>query len=326
MAHITIITTGGTIAATMVGETGHIDATVAGAALLRSVPGLPTDIEIRVDDFMKVVSLAMTLEMSHSIAQRINSHLAQPDCSGVIVTHGTDTMEESAYLADLLVDGDKPVIFTGAQRSADHPATDGPQNIRDAVTLARAAEARGLGVVVMFEQQFHAAREVTKFHTSRVDAFVSHSAGKLGEVDGEIVSLSRRPVLRRTFVADRIEPRVDLIKMAMGTDDRLVRYSAASGAQAIVLEGFGRGNANPSVAQAIREIIASGTPVIVTSRCGDGRVKPVYGNGGGKDLEKAGAIFAGSLSGQKARILTSVLLGAGMTEEALRENIAYLGG
>ena len=326
MAWICLLTTGGTIASQRVEAQDHVVANVAGDELLEIARDIPSGIEIRVDDFMNINSIAMTLPLAFSLAKRINFHLSEAECIGVVVTHGTDTMEESAYLADLLLASEKPVVFTGAQRSADEPAGDGPRNISDAVRLASSPLARGLGAMVMFEQHFHAARDVTKGHTSRVDTFISRNHGKLGEVDGTKVTVSRRPILRKSFSADAIEPRVDLIKMVLGSDDRLIRYAAASGAKAILLEGFGRGNATPTVAAAVKDIIAGGIPVIVASRCGEGRVKPIYGNGGGKDLEKAGAIFAGDLTGPKARILVSVLLGMGMTIDGMRQEILALGG
>lgn len=326
MAWISLITTGGTIAAQHVEAQDHVVAKIAGDRLRDAARDIPANIEIKVDDFLNIVSCAMTLPLAFSLAERINFHLVQEECLGVVVTHGTDTMEESVYLADLLLVNDKPVVFTGAQRSADDTASDGPRNISDAIRLAYSPLAQGLGAMVMFEQHFHAARDVTKSHTSRVDTFVSRSHGKLGEIDGPTVNVSRRPTRRRTYDARKIESCVDLIKMVLGSDDRLIRYAATSGAKAIILEGFGRGNATPVVAAAVKDIIAGGVPVIVASRCSEGRVKPIYGNGGGKDLEKAGAIFAGDLTGPKARVLVSVLLGAGMTVDEMRQEILTLGG
>ena len=326
MAWVCLLTTGGTIASQRVEAQDHVVANVAGDELLEITHDIPSGVDIRVDDFMNINSIAMTLPLAFSLAKRINFHLSHADCMGVVVTHGTDTMEESTYLADLLLASEKPVVFTGAQRSADEAACDGPRNISDAVILASSPLARGLGAMVMFEQHFHAARDVTKSHTSRVDTFISRNHGKLGEIDGNVVCVSRRPILRKSYSADAIEQRVELIKMVLGSDDRLIRYAAASGAKAIVLEGFGRGNATPTVATAVKDIIAGGIPVIVVSRCGEGRVRPIYGNGGGKDLEKAGAIFAGDLTGPKARVLVSVLLGMGMTIDGMRQEILALGG
>ncbi len=217
-------------------------------------------------------------------------------------------------------------MFTSHQRSADTPDPDGPRNIADAVRIAASPAAIGLGAMIAFEQEFHAARDVTKTHTSRVDTFASGEHGKLGEIDGERVSVHRRPLLRKSFVAERVESRVDLIKLVMGSDDRFLRFAADNGTKGIVIEGFGRGNATPAAAKEIAEIITAGIPVIVTSRCPRGRVRPIYGNGGVRDLERAGAIFAGDLSGPKARVLAAVMLGAGLSSEAMREDFDLLGG
>ncbi|KQT82803.1 asparaginase [Aurantimonas sp. Leaf443] len=326
MTMIKLITTGGTIASRPGGAKADVVAEISGAELKASLHGDLSGIEIEVDDFCKVGSFAMDLPLSFALAARIAEHLADERCHGVVVTHGTDTMEESAYLADLLVASEKPVVFTGAQRSADAPDTDGPRNIANAVRLAAAPAARGLGAMICFEEDFHAARDVTKTHTSRTDTFRSGEHGKLGEVDGTTVAVHRRPLLRRTFAAPRIETEVELIKLAMGASDRLIRHAFESGAKAIVVEGFGRGNPTPVVTRAIEEIVAAGVPVILCSRCPEGRVKPVYGNGGGKDAERAGAIFAGDLAGVKARLLAAVLLGDGADIARLRATFAELGG
>src|SRR6185437_7775547 len=283
-------------------------------------------VDLAVDEFCNVNSFAFDLPLAFGLAKRVGRHLADPATAGVVGAEGTDTMEESAYLADLLVVSEKPVVFTGAQRAADTHDPDGPRNLADAVRVAASPNTVGLGAMIVFEQEFHAARDVTKTHASRVDTFTSAEHGKLGEIDGERVSVHRRAVLRKTFAAERIESRVDLIKLVIGSDDRFLRFAADSGARGIVIEGFGRGNATPAVAAAVAAIIAGGIPVIVTSRCPRGRVRPIYGGGGGRDLERAGAIFAGDLTGPKARVLAAVLLGAGLSSAAMRAEFDFLGG
>ncbi|WP_445504275.1 asparaginase [Microvirga sp. G4-2] len=326
MARVTLITTGGTIASQRDAKGDHIVSSVAGADLKQTLHDPLDGIDVDVDDFCNIGSFAMDLPLAFSLACRINTHLARPECDGVVITHGTDTMEESAYMADLLVTSDKAVVFTGAQRSADSADRDGPRNIAEAVRLAASPRARGLGAMVCFEQFFHAARDVTKSHTYRVDTFRSGEHGKLGEIDGEVVSIQRRPVLRKQYSALAIEPEIELIKLVIGSNDRYIRWAIANGTKAIVLEGFGRGNATPSVASAASDAVSQGIPVIVTSRCAEGRVKPIYGNGGGKDLVRAGAIFAGDLPGPKARVLASILLGMGLGMDEMRREFEELGG
>lgn len=326
MIRICLLTTGGTIASRRNAKTGDVVSSIKGTDLREMLYDPLDGIEIEIEEFCNIGSYAMDLARAHALANRINEKLADPAISGVVVTHGTDTMEESAFLVDLLLTSDKPVVFTGAQRNADYPDTDGPRNIADSIRLAGSPLARGLGAMICFEQEFHAARDVLKTHTSRVDTFKSGDHGKLGEIDGEVISLSRRPVLRKTYAAPKVEADIELIKMVMGMSDRAIRFAADSGAKAIVIEGFGIGNTTPAVTFAVKDIIAKGTPVIVTSRCSRGRVKPVYGNGGGKDLEAAGAIFAGDLSGPKARILAAVLTGLGQSIEEMRSEFTQIGG
>jgi L-asparaginase len=326
MRNVCLITTGGTIASKLEPGTGHVTASVSGAELRAGLDDPLDGIAVTIEEFCNVGSYAIDLPLSFALARRIGEVLQDPGCDGVVVTHGTDTMEESAYMADLVVPSDKPIVFTGAQHAADQPNPDGPRNIANAIRLAASQNASGLGALVCFEQEFHAARDVTKSHTSRVDTFISAEHGKLGEVDGDSIIVHRRPVLRRSYRAEAVVEDVELIKLAMGSSDRYIRFAAANGARAIVIEGFGRGNATPAVTAAAIDAVKRGVPVIMTSRCQRGRVKPIYGNGGGKTLAEGGAIFAGDLSGPKARVLVSVLLGMGLGEARLREEIEYLGG
>ncbi len=194
MSKIVLVTTGSTIASRHDPKSGHTAASVDGDSLRESL-----GVGLVVDEFCSVGSFAVDLPLAFDLTKRIGGHLAELATTGIVVTHDTDTMEESAYLADLLVASDKPVVFTGAQRAADAHDSDGPRNIADAVRIAASPAAIGLGVMVAFEQEFHAARDVTKTHTSRVDTFASGEHGKLGEIDGGRVSLHRRPVLRKTF-------------------------------------------------------------------------------------------------------------------------------
>jgi L-asparaginase len=327
MKKICLVTTGGTIASRRDEKTGRVAAAVGGAELRAALHDPLTNIDLEIDEFCNIGSFAFDLPLSFKLVQRINERLNDPDCDGVVVTHGTDTMEESAYMADLLLHSSKPVVFTGAQRAADQPDADGPRNIADAVRLAASPAAHGMGAMICFEQEFHAARDATKTHTSRVDTFMSAEHGKLGEIDAGYVTVHRMPVLRRVYQASGIDPEVELIKLAIGSTDGYIRYAADNGCKGMVLECFGIGNATPSVTAAAAEIIGRGIPIIITSRCPRGRVKPVYGgNGGGKDLLAAGAIFAGDLSGPKARVLLSVLLGLGWNADQIRAEVEFLGG
>lgn len=323
MARITLITTGGTIASRSASAGGPVVAAVSGDALLATLHGLPPGLQVTVEDFRALGSYALDLPTVHALLARIRNALAAPDCAGVVVTHGTDTMEETAFLADLLIDGDKPVVFTGAQRHAGQADTDGPRNIADALIVAAAGQARGLGALILFEGDVHAAREVSKTHTSRVDTFRSAGLGKLGEVDRGAFHLYRRPAARRVLADAGLDERVELVKLSLGARPHYLEWCAANDVRGVVLEAFGRGNAPQGFAPVVARLVDKGVPVIVASRCAEGRTAAIYGaDSGGTTLAEAGVIFAGTLSAIKCRLALCALLGAGASMAEIRAAFA----
>jgi L-asparaginase len=324
-AKVVLISTGGTIASRFDPSTGRTLASQRGEDLLAQVPGLAAVADLEIDDFATVSSFDMSTALAFALSRRINQQLARAEVVGVVVTHGTDTMEESCYLADLLLRSDKPAVFTGAQRAHDDPNPDGPHNLLSAVRTAVAPAARGLGALICFADQIHAARDVTKVSTSALATFQSYDRGALGEVDGGRVLIHRRPALRRTFEVDHMpELQVVLLRLALGFDARLLEATLALRPDGLVVEAFGRGNGPAALVPVVGRAVGSGVPVIVTSRCPTGRVEPIYGKGGGKDLADAGAIFAGDLKGPKARLLLMVLLAAPETKARIAEIFAEL--
>jgi L-asparaginase len=235
------------------------------------------------------------------------------DVDGIVVIHGTDTMEETAYLIGLVLPpGPVPVVLTGAQRSAAEVDADGPRNLRNAIRLAASPEARGVGTVICFDGEVHAVREGRKVHATALAAFASPGYGPVGHVSDEGVTLRRRPPERAPLaIPDGPPPRVDLIRLYAGADDVFIRASIAAGARAIVLEGTGRGNGNRTILPAVREAVDAGIVVAVASRCLAGAVAPAYGAGGGADLAEAGCVFLGDLAGPKARVLLQLGLATG---------------
>lgn len=315
---IVVVSTGGTIAMRPDPATGKLVPAVSGEELvemLRSgrgehAVGVPA---LELDDFAHVPSFDMHGELALGLARRAREH-AFAGADGIVVTHGTDTMEESAYMIDRLLPLDHPpVVLTGAQRSAAEPDSDGPRNLRDAIRVASEPAARGRGPLVAFAGELHAAREVRKVHTSALAAFGSPGYGRIGTVDGERVVFQRSPE-RSPPLPDPTGPlpTVDLIRLYAGSDARFLRTSVASGARAIVLEGTGRGNVNERVLEGVREAVEAGVAVVVASRCVAGRVEPAYGRGGGKDLAEAGTLFAGDLAGPKVRVLLQLALASGL--------------
>ena len=318
---IVIVGTGGTIASRYDPARGRSVASKQIeeiVALLPNQTGLP---RLEFQNFATMASFEMTLEMAHKLVKYIAELLARIDVGGVVVTQGTDTMEETSFLADLLLPPGKPVVFTGAQLPHDHPQTDGPRNIENSIRAAASPDTYGLGVMVCFNGQLHATRDVTKVHTSALETFQSYEHGALGYVDAGQVVIYRRPELRLSLSAEKLDKRVDLIQVGLGIDGRSIDTALAAGVDGIVIEAFGRGNVTTDFGRGVGRACAAGVPVVVTSRCPSGRVTAIYGSGGGggRDLEDAGAIFAGDLKGPKARILLTVALSNPNTRTRLRE-------
>src|SRR6185503_6661867 len=220
--------------------------------LLEALPKVGEVAQLEIENFATMPSFDMTVEFAFGLARRINEVLVRPEVDGVVVTHGTDTMEETSYLADLLLQSDKPAVFTGAQRAADDPHSDGPPNMMDAIRAAAAKPARGLGAIVCFNGAIHAARDVTKVHASAVETFQSYEHGAFGEVDGNTVVIHRRPVLRRAFKIDSLEQDVELFRVVLGMDLRGLKAAIERGVAGVVIEGFGRGNGPSRLAELVR--------------------------------------------------------------------------
>lgn len=310
MSAVVVVSTGGTIAMRPDPVTAKLVPAVSGDELVETLDW-PEAPPLELDDFVHVPSFDVHGALALSLARRVVEHAR----SGrpTVVTHGTDTMEETAYLVDLLLPASaETVVLTGAQRGAEQRDADGPRNLRDAITVALSPASRGRGALVVFAGEVHAAREARKVHTSALRAFASPGYGPLGHVDAGTVRYRRAPERRQLLAAPAELAQVDVIRLHAGSDGRFVRTAVETGARAIVLEGTGRGNGNDQVVAAVREAVAAGVAVVVCSRCAEGRVEPVYGRGGGRDLAEAGALFAGDLAGPKVRVLLQVVLGAGL--------------
>ena len=297
---------------------------VSGEDLVRAVPGLSDVARIEVRPFGNVLGPALTPEDLFAISSQTNEALGRSDVSGVVITAGTGIIEEGSYLCELLNTTSKPIVWTGAQFSADMWDTDGPRNLLNSVRVAVSSDARDLGAVVCFNQEINAARDVVKTHKTNLFTFTSLERGILGRADEDRITIDRRPARRRWFQIDRLEPNVDLIKLVAGSDDRFFRASIASGARGIVVEGFpGVGIVSPGALSGIVAAREAGIPVVLATRSLQGRTSTKYGGEiGARDLVKLGVILAGDLAPSKARVLLMVLLGLTGDNERLAELFA----
>jgi L-asparaginase len=313
---VKLIATGGTIAMKIDPVKKAPVPAISGEDLLATVPEISKYAQVEVQNLSNVPSDYMDPERWVGLQKAVSEALARDEVAGVIVSHGTDTLEETAYFLDLTIKSDKPIVLIGAQRNASEPDFDGPRNLLNAVRICVSPDAKGKGAMIVLNNQINAARFATKTHTSSVETFNSGDFGFLGYADNDRVIFYQAP-LRRQHVALSSEklPYIEIVAMYGGASGSLVKAAADQEAKGIVIQALGWGNVNIPMFEAIKYAIGKGIPVVIATRVHTGRVLPVYGfEGGGKTLKDAGAIFADDLTPQKARILLMLALQSGASE------------
>ena len=288
--------------------------------IMSATRGIDTVTGVETEEWGTYPGPHMTVELMWALRTRIREHLARSDVTGVVVTHGTDTLEETAYLVARSLPSEKPIVFTGAMRTVSDLGWDGPANLLEAVRVAASPETRGFGAMVVISGQIFAALDATKTNTHLLDAFESPGFGPLGVLDeGELIVHREMPPMPPIIDPRELATPVDIIFVAAGSDTRLLDASRGS-ARGVVIAAMGRGNVPPALVPAIERWIDDGKPVVLTSRTQGGRVGHTYGYaGGGRRLEELGVIFGGSRRAQQARIDLMLGLGAGMGLDEVRE-------
>lgn len=303
MKKIILISTGGTIAMRFDQEKQGLVPAVSGAELIEAVPELSAELPLEVIEFSNIPSPHMTPTRMLALAKEIDRLATDDTVAGFVITHGTDTVEETAYLLDLTLNTTKPVCLTAAMRSGGETSADGPKNILTAVRTASDKAASEMGVLVVMNEEIHAARSVTKTHSANPHAFTSPAWGALGYADEDRIVWRARPFMREHIDTDTLAENVYLVKMATGQDDLLLRCLIEKRVSGIIVEGFGRGNIPPVCREALIDAVQAGIPVILTTRVHAGRVLDIYGyEGGAADLIRHGIILAGDLTAQQARL------------------------
>jgi L-asparaginase len=316
--HVRILFTGGTISMRIDPGTGAAVPALSGDEIVSRVHGLRKEARLEVEDYARLPGPHVTPHWMWRLRGHVARILDEDDVDAVVVTHGTDTLEETAFLLDLTLPTRKPIVFCGAMRTVSEPGWDGPANLMNAVRAAVHPDSTGRGVLVAVGEEIQAAAETRKWHTQSLAAFRSPH-GPLAVVDrGRVVyhrPAFRPPVLETT----RLVTDVDLHTTGAGCTDALVRASVARGARGLVVEATGAGNVPPSVLPGLRMAIAARIPVVLVSRCPEGPVAAAYGyEGGGQMLHKMGVLFGQDLPGSKARIKLMAALGATADPARLR--------
>jgi L-asparaginase len=316
---IVLLFTGGTISMRHDPVSGGAVPTLRGKDILALTPGLDQIADLEIDDWGAFPGPHMTVERMWALRERIVEQLARPDVDGIVVTHGTDALEESAYLVARSVSSGKPVVFTGAMRTSSDLGWDGAANLGASVRVAASAAARGTGVLVVMADRVFAGLDATKTHTHRLESFDSPGLGPLGVVDdGQVIFRRALPAPANVLAPPRLAEPVDIIFTYSGADSHLLDASRER-ARAVVIAAMGRGNVPPAMVEGIDRLIAEDKPVVITSRALRGRVGCTYGYpGGGRRLAERGAIFAAARRPQQARIDVMLALGTGMGMSELR--------
>jgi L-asparaginase len=325
MSRVAVVFTGGTIAMRHDPSAGGAVPTLDGSAILALTPGLGAIAEVEPIDWGLVPASHLRFEQILDIARILERTLTRDEVDGAVVVQGTDTIEETAFCFDLLVRSEKPVVVVGAMRNASEDGYEGPSNLRDAVRCAADPRSREQGTLVVMAGSILAADDATKTHPEAYDTFRGRDLGPLGRVSRDEVLLARRRSRRRVLerIPDNAADEVALIIAVVASDGRLLRLAVEAGSPGVVVAATGAGNTDPDLLAAAEEAMARGVPVVLTTRCPAGRVTAAYGfPGGGAAWARAGAMFAGHLSGPKARVALALGLGAGLDDAGLRRLFA----
>lgn len=332
---VAIVSTGGTIASVQKTGADGVVASLAAQELLSEIQ-LPKAVALgQTVDLARANSWNVDPDLMWTVARTVNELATRDGVQGVVVTHGTDTIEETAFLVDVLTPSDKPVVFTAAMRSADTPSADGPHNLETAIRAAVSGALRGLGTLVCLNDELYAARSVRKWHTYSTAAFTGGNpvVAKVGP--DRVVRRTCGPLPRWTLKpspgAPQLRPdAVPVIEVYSGMSEQAFRSIVTATAPAgIVLEGFGLGHVPESLLEPLTELVADGVPVVIATRVPSGGTWAVYGGpGSGTNLAALGVLRAGALSAAKARLLLMACLTGRLPTEAMQlfqEAVSVLG-
>jgi L-asparaginase len=292
----------------------------SGEELLKKIPEAGKLANISFYDFGKYPGPHVTPEIMMELSKQLKRKLAEKKYDGIIITHGTDTLEETAYLIDLTIKTDIPIVFTGSMRNSSEPNWDGPKNLIDSIQVCLNENSRGMGTLVCMHGAVNAASEVTKIFSNEFETFQSLDFGMLGFVQKGRVVYNRLPRFLEIINTNKINTNVDLLTVYAGMDEKFFRHSADSGVDGLVIEALGVGNVPPAAFKGVKYVIKKNIPVVLVSRCPAGETDYIYSYpGAGRHLHNLGVIFTDYLNGQKARIKLMLALSKTIDRKILKK-------
>ncbi|MBP0724227.1 asparaginase [Bacillus sp. RG28] len=308
MKKILVLHTGGTIAMKEDQATGTVT-TGQTNPLLNYSTKENDDVQLIVEDILHLPSPHMTPVEMLKLKKRIDQAVIDDAIDGVVITHGTDTLEETAYFLDLTVKHTLPIVITGAMRSSNEIGSDGLYNFQCAILVALSEQAKNKGVLVVMNDDIHTARHVTKTHTSNVATFRSPTFGPIGIISKSQVFFHQSLISYEKFDVKSVDYNVPLLKSYAGMDNSIFEALQNMPLDGLVIEALGAGNLPPKTLPGLQKLLDSNIPIVLVSRCFNGITQDVYGyEGGGKQLKNMGLIFSNGLNGQKARIKLLIAL------------------
>lgn len=317
MKRILLLHTGGTISMSTDQRTGAVKP--SGEHPLHKYSHLfEENLQIVEEDILQLPSPHVTPEDMLFIQKRLQKAEQDGRIDGAVITHGTDTLEETAFFLDLTADTSFPIVLTGAMRPVDELGSDGISNLQNAIWTALSSEANDKGVLVVMNEEIHSARYVTKTHTTNVATFRTPTFGPIGIVSKHEVRFFQKLVFNEHYPVEKISGNVCLLKSYAGMDSLLFEALLNKGIDGVVIEALGAGNLPPATLPGLKKLIENNIPVVITSRAFNGIAQDIYAyTGGGKHLKELGLIFAPGLSGVKARIKLLVLLEQNLSTDEL---------
>ncbi len=301
-------------------KTGGAVPKYLGDGLVRKIPEAKKLVDITCYDFGKYPGPHITPKLIFELSQVIKRKISENDFDGVIVTHGTDTLEETAYLLDLTLVTDIPILINGSMKNSSEPNWDGPINLLDSIQVCLNDNSKNLGVLVCLNGEINAASEVAKIFSDELGTFQSLDFGALGFVQNNSVIYNRLPHCLEKLETESINTNVDLITVYAGMNDKFFKFSADSGAEGIVIEALGVGNVPPAAFEGIKYAAEKRIPIVLVSRCPAGETDYVYSYPcAGVHLNNLGVMFTDFLNGQKARIKLMLALGKTKDHNKLKE-------
>ncbi|WP_175615077.1 asparaginase [Piscibacillus halophilus] len=315
MKKVVLITTGGTIASKPNENSGKLTSGAMTGEELASLCALPNDIQVQIDSAFQKPSVHLNADDWLLLKEKADYYFQDPEVDGIVITHGTDTLEETAYFLDLTVNDHRPVVVTGSQRSISDLGSDVYINLRHAIYAACSEELYHCGTVVVFNERIFAAKYVKKEHASNIQGFNAFGFGYLGIIDNDEVQVFQRPIKRDYYAVHSSIPKVDIIKCYSDADGSLLEALRQTNTEGIIIEGVGRGQVPPKMMPAIKECLNDGIVIVVTTASEEGAVYPTYDyEGSAYDLINHGVILGSDYDSKKARVKLAVMLASGVNK------------